>query len=134
MRGPRPAAYKWLLVAESANGGFLAASGFGFVGSTQLLLSDFLGDRSLYIATDIFPQSIEETHALAIYSYLPRRWDWQGGFFHFKNYFQSRVTTLGEQLSSAQVFSERSFGALVGVSYPFDRFRRADLQFTPMFV
>ncbi len=130
----RPAPYRWRFGAESANGGFLAASGFGFVGSTQLLFSDFLGDRSLYVAADVMPQALEETNALAIYSYLPRRWDWQGGFFHFKNYYQSRVTTLGEQLSSAQVFSERSFGALGGVSYPFDRFRRADLQFTQMFV
>jgi outer membrane protein assembly factor BamA len=82
----------------------------------------------------VFPGSLEETNALAIYSYLPRRWDLSAGAFHFKNYFQSRVTTLGEQLSSAQIFSERTFGALGEMSYPFDRFRRVDFQFTQMFV
>jgi Tol biopolymer transport system component len=126
--------YHWKLGAESANGGFAAATGYGFIGSTSLLFSDFLGDRNLYIATDVFPGSLEETNALAIFSYLPRRWDWSAGAFHFKNYFQSRVTTLGEQLSSAQVFSERTFGALAQASYPFDRFRRIDAGFTQMFV
>jgi outer membrane protein assembly factor BamA len=97
-------------------------------------MSDFLGDRSLYIAADLSPGSLDETNALVMYSYLPRRWDLSGGMFHFKNYYQSRVTTLGEQLGSAQVFSERTFGALGQVSYPFDRFRRADFAFTQMFV
>jgi hypothetical protein len=132
--GQDPEPYHWKLGAEQANGGFAAATGYGFIGSTSLLFSDFLGDRNLFIATDVFPGSLEETNALAIYSYLPRRWDWSAGVFHFKNYFQSRVTTLGEQLSSAQVFSERTFGGLGQLSYPFDRFRRTDLEFTQMFV
>ena len=132
--GQKAEGYRWHLGAEQANGGFAAATGFGFVGSTSLLFSDFLGDRSLYIATDVFPGSLEETNALVMYSYLPRRWDLSAGMFHFKNYYQSRVTTLGEQLSSAQVFSERTFGGLGQVSYPFDRFRRADIAFTQMFV
>ncbi len=132
--GQKPEGYRWHLGAESANGAFAAATGFGFIGSTSLLFSDFLGDRSLYIATDVFPGSLEETNALAIYSYLPRRTDYSAGLFHFKNYFQSRVTALGEQLSSAQVFSERTFGGLGTMSYPFDRFRRLELQATQMFV
>jgi Tol biopolymer transport system component len=132
--GQHPAPYHWKLGAESANGGFAAATGYGFIGSTSLLFSDFLGDRNLYIAADVNPGSLEETNALAIYSYLPRRWDWSTGVFHFKNYFQSRVTTLGEQLQSAQVFSERTFGGLAQWSYPFSQFRRTDLGFTQMFV
>lgn len=132
--GQPPARYRSRLAAESINGGFLAASGYGFVGSTQVYFSDFLGDRSLFVATDVFANSLSETNALAIYSFLPKRWDWSVGAFHFKDYFQSRVTTLGEQLGSAQLFSERNFGALGGISYPFDRFRRVDLQFTQMFV
>jgi len=132
--GQAPAPYRSRLSPEAINGGFLAASGYGFVGSTQVYFSDFLGDRSVYVATDVFANSLSETNALAIYSYLPKRWDWSVGAFHFKDYFQSRVTTLGEQLGSAQLFSERNFGALGGVSYPFDRFRRMDFQFTQMFV
>jgi Tol biopolymer transport system component len=130
----KPRGYHWKLGAEAANGQVVAATGYGFAGTTSILFSDFLGDRNLYVATDLFPGSIEETNALAIYSYLPRRWDWAAGAFHFKNYFESRVTTLGEQLSSAQIFSERNFGGLAELSYPFDRFRRMDLQMTQFWV
>lgn len=129
-----PRGYRWKLAPEAANGQVIAATGYGFAGTTAILFSDFLGDRNLYIATDLFPGSIEETNAVAIYSYLPRRWDWGAGAFHFKNYYESRVTTLGEQLSSAQIFSERNFGALAQLSYPFDRFRRLDLQMTQFWV
>ncbi len=132
--GQKPHGYHWKLGAEAANGQVVAATGYGFAGTTSILFSDFLGDRNLYIATDLFPGSLEETNALAIYSYLPRRWDWGVGAFHFKNYYESRATTLGEQLSSAQIFSERNFGGLFELSYPFDKFRRFDLQMTQFWV
>ena len=128
-----PARYKVKLSPDFAGGGFYAASSFGLIGSTQFLLSDFLGDRSLYIATDVFSSSIQETNALVLYSYLPRRWDFSGGLFHFKNYYSSRVTTLGDALGSPRLFSERNFGGLVNASYPFDRFRRMELSFTQLF-
>ncbi len=130
----KPAPYRWRLQPEYFNGGFLAATGYGFVGLTQLVFADFLGDRQLEIATDVFSSSLSESNALLIYNYLPRRWDLQAGLFHFKNYYSSRVTTLGEALGSPQLFSERSFGALLGTSYPFDKFRRVDFEFTQMFV
>lgn len=130
----RPRPYRWRLGAEQANGGFAAASGYGFAGSTSILFSDFLGDRNLYVATDVYPGALEETNALVLYSSLPRRWDWGAGVFHFKNYMLSRTTSLGEQLNSAQIFSERNYGLLGQASYPFDRFRRAEFQVTQMFV
>jgi hypothetical protein len=129
-----PLPYRVHLSPEYAGGGFYAATGYGFVGSSQLLFSDFLGDHSVFIATDVFSASLDETNALAMYSYLPRRWDYSVGVFHFKNYFSSRVTTSGEFLGSARLFSERNFGALANASYPFDRFRRAEFGFTQMFV
>jgi len=131
--GQSPSRYHVRLAPDYAGAGFYAASGFGFVGSTQFVFSDFLGDHNLYVATDIFSSSLEETNALAIYNYLPRRWDLGFGMFHFKNYFSSSVTTLGEQLGSPRLFSERNFGALLSASYPFDRFRRAEFNFTQMF-
>ena len=129
-----PQPFRWRLAPEAVQIGAIAASSYGFAGSTQLLFSDFLGDHSLYLAGDVFSNSIQDANLLAIYSVLPHRLDWSVGVFHLKNYYQSRVTTLGEQLSGAKLFSERSFGALGGVSYPFDRFRRFESQFTQMFV
>ncbi len=128
-----PARYKVRLAPDFAGGGFYAASSFGLIGSTQFLFSDFLGDRSLYIASDVFSSSLQETNALVLYNYLPRRWDFGGGLFHFKNYYSSRVTSLGDALGSPRLFSERTFGALLNASYPFDRFRRAEFSFTQLF-
>ncbi len=130
----RPSRYHVRLAPDYAGGGFYAGSGFGFVGSTQFAFSDFLGDHSLYVATDLFSSSISETNALVVYSYLKRRVDFGAGLFHFKDYFSSQVTTLGEQLDGTRLFSERTFGGLVTASYPFDRFRRAELNLTQMFV
>jgi len=132
--GQKPQPYRWHLEPEALQIGALAASSYGFAGSTQIAFSDFLGDHSLYFAGDVFSNSIQDANALLLYSVLPHRLDWTVGAFHFKNFFQSRVTSLGEQLTSAQLFSEQTFGALAGVSYPFDRFRRVEAQFTQMFV
>jgi len=126
--------YRVRMAPDYAGGGFYAASGVGFAGSTQFQFSDFLGNHQLFISTDIFSNSLEETNALAIYQYLPRRWDLGAGVFHFKNYFSSRVTPLGEQLGGPKLFSERTYGALATAAYPFDRFRRVDFNFTQMFV
>src|SRR5207247_9552458 len=104
--GQTPSPYHVRLAPDYAGAGFYAASGFGFVGSTQFVFSDFLGDHNLFVATDIFSSSLEETNALAIYNYLPRRWDLAFGMFHFKNYFSSTVTTLGEQLGRPRLLSE----------------------------
>jgi len=128
-----PARYRVRLAPDFAGGGFYASSSFGFIGSTQFLLSDFLGNHSIYIATDVFSSSIEETNALAVYNYLPRRWDFGGGVFHFKNYYSSRVTTLGDALGGPRLFSERNFGVLANISYPFDRFRRVEVSLTQLF-
>src|SRR5262249_23490716 len=110
--GQSPAPYKVRLAPDFAGGGFYASSSFGFIGSTQFLFSDFLGNHSIYVATDVFSSSLGETNALAIYNYLPRRWDFGGGLFHFKNYYSSRVTTLGDALGSPRLFSERNFGLI----------------------
>src|SRR5204862_3716933 len=58
----KPVAYHARLAPDYAGGGFYAAAGFGFVGSTQFVFSDFLGDHSLYVATDLFSNSLEETN------------------------------------------------------------------------
>jgi hypothetical protein len=132
--GQKPTRYRWKLAPEAIQVGALAASSFGFAGSTQILFSDFLGDHSLYFAGDVFSNSLSEANALLLYSVLPHRLDWSMGVFHFKSYYRSRVTTLGEQLGSAELFSARTFGALAGWSYPFDRFRRVEAQYTQIFV
>ena len=132
--GQRPLPYRSRLALDYAGSALTAATGYGFTGAAQFLFSDFLGNRSLYIAADLFGGSIDQTNALAIFSYLPLRWDLSLGVFHFNNYYSGRLTTLGEQLSQPRLFSERNFGGLVGLSYPFDRFRRIDFLLTQTFL
>jgi Tol biopolymer transport system component len=129
-----PTPYQVRLSPDYAGGGLIAATGYGFAGSTQLVFSDFLGNHNVYVATNLFGSSLEETNALVVYNYLPRRWDFGGGVFHFKNYYSARITTTGEQLGSPRLFSERSFGALLEAAYPFDRFHRADFNLVQQFV
>jgi Tol biopolymer transport system component len=129
-----PEPYQVKLSPDYVGGGFYASTGYGLVGSTQLLFSDFLGDHSLFVSTDLFTGSLEETNALVLYNYLPRRWDVGFGVFHFKDYYSSRVTQLGENFNRPRLFSDRSFGALMSLAYPFDRFRRVELNLTQMFV
>ena len=131
----QPAApYHPHLSPDFAGGSVIAAPNYGFAGNTQFSFSDFLGNHNLFVATDLIGSSLEETNALAIYNYLPKRWDYGVGLFHFKNYFSSQVTTLGEQLGSPRLFSERNFGALATAAYPFDKFRRVEFNLTQMFV
>jgi len=127
-----PSPYHARLSPDFAGGSVIAAPQYGFAGTTQLAFSDFLGNHSLFVATDLFGGSLEETNLLAIYNYLPRRWDFGVGVFHFKDYFSSRVTTLGEQLGNPRLFSERRYGVLGSASYPFDRFRRVEFNLTVM--
>jgi len=134
MLAQRPTRYHVKMAADYFGGGFYAATGYGFVGSTQLQFSDLLGDRNLFVAADLASSSIAETNILGIYSFLPNRMDYQFGLFHFKNYYSSRVTTFGEALGGPRLFSDRNFGALVGLSYPFDRFTRTELNLTQTFV
>ena len=112
----------------------IAATGFGVMGTVQAAFSDLLGDHRLHLAADVLGRPLDETNGLLVYSYLPRRWDLSAGVFHFLDAYSARYTTTGEALGSARVFTERSFGGLLGASRPFDRFRRLDLEVSQVFV
>ena len=129
---PKP--YRVRFSPDCAGGGVLAATGFGFVGSAALTFSDLLGDQRLTLAADLFGGPLEETNALLLYSYLPRRWDFTAGLFHFKNDRSARISGAEELLGGPRLFSERSFGVLFGASRPFDRFCRLELAFTQSLV
>jgi outer membrane protein assembly factor BamA len=61
--------------------------------------------------------------------------DYGGGIFHFKNYYYSDRTTMGTPIASRgedKLFSERSFGGVMAFSFPLDKYRRFDFDFTAM--
>ena len=129
---PRP--YRRKFSTEFATGQLGFNSAFGLAGSTVISVSDFLGDDRFLISTDIFAGSLDQTNILAYYFYLPKRWDYGFGVFHYKNYYYSRVTSLGEQFSDARRFADRNIGFTGLLSYPFDRFRRVDIDLNNVIV
>ena len=132
--GQKPSPYRVRMSPDYAGGGLYAASGYGVGGQSQFLLSDFLGDQSIYIAADVFSTSFEDLNAIVIYNYLPKRWDYGFGIFHSKNYFSSSVTSLGEPLGRPRDFSERNYGLILSANYPFHRFQRVEFNFGQTFV
>jgi hypothetical protein len=129
----RPAKYRGHLSPDYAGGGFYAST-LGVIGQTQFAFSDFLGNHSLFISADLVSDNLAETNALVGYNYLPRRTQLSLAVFHFKNYYSSEISPLGEHLGVPRLFADRNYGVLLQTAYPFDRFRRLELGYTQMFV
>ena len=124
--------YRIRFSPDYVGGSFQYSSAYGLGGFTQLSLSDVLGNHRISLATEFF-SSFQETDFLGIYSYLKHRVNFGFGVFHFKNYYYASRSTMGIPIGEGRVdrfFSERNYGGLLAMSYPFDKFRRVDLEFT----
>jgi Tol biopolymer transport system component len=132
--GQEPKPYRRKFSTEFASGQLGFNSAFGFAGSTIISVSDFLGNDRFLVSTDIFAGSLDNTNILAYYYYLPKRWDYGFGVFHYKNYYYSRTTPLGEQFQTPQRFSDRNVGFTGLLSYPFNRFKRVDIDLNNVIV
>jgi hypothetical protein len=128
-RGGRISEYKTRFAPDfiGQGAGIFYSTGFGFALSNSIALSDMLGDHRLLAAFNLFGD-IKDSDFLVTYYYLKKRIDYGVGAFHFKNYLNSRSTSLGEGFSSYQLFSERNYGIFGLVSVPFNRFYRMDLE------
>ena len=104
------------------------STGFGFQLFNQIAFSDLLGDHHLSLAFNFF-RSIEDSDFLVEYRYLRKRIDYGIGLFQFKNYLNSRVSSVGETFIDYQLFTERNYGLYALASYPFSTFTRVDLEF-----
>ncbi|MFI5369967.1 MAG: BamA/TamA family outer membrane protein [Candidatus Eisenbacteria bacterium] len=129
----KPSRYRVRYSADYA-GGSLYATNVGALGATQVALSDFLGDRRIDLALGLYSNSLSDANVYVAYNYLPRRTDVTIAAFHYKEYFESRYTSLGEQFSSDQLYSDRNFGGALLLSYPFNQFRRVELGLTQRWV
>jgi Tol biopolymer transport system component len=116
---------RFMLDSSGALGGgavfFSPQAGLGM--ANVLNFSDMLGDHRLSILLNVYG-SIENSDVAASYMFLRKRWDLGVGLFHFKNYYNSAFTTIGEVLPSNAFFSERNYGLTFEATYPFSTFRR----------
>jgi outer membrane protein assembly factor BamA len=107
--------------------GVYFSTGFGFGMSNSIALSDILGNHRLGFAFNLY-SDISESDFLISYYYLKKRIDYGIGLYQFKNYFNSRVTSVGETFGSYRLFSERNFGLFGLASVPFSKYYRMDLE------
>lgn len=107
--------------------GVYFSTGFGFGMSNSIALSDMLGNHRLGFSFNLY-SDIAESDFMISYYYLKKRIDYGLGIYQFKNYFNSRVTSVGETFSSYRLFSERNFGLFGLASVPFSKFYRMDLE------
>jgi Tol biopolymer transport system component len=127
-RGGRIGNYKTRLSPDfiGQGAGLFYSTGFGFGLSNTIALSDILGDHRLIFSFNLFGE-LADSDFLLTYYYLKKRVDYGFGVFHFKNYLNSRATSIGEGFANYQLFSERNYGVFGLVSVPFNKFYRMDL-------
>ena len=106
--------------------GISFSTGFGFGLSNSVALSDMLGNHRLGIAFNLY-SDITESDFLVSYFYLKNRIDYAAGIYQFKNFFNSRMTSMGETFGSYRLFSERNAGLFGQASVPFSTYYRMDL-------
>jgi hypothetical protein len=112
--------------------GAFAYDGFGVSGAIQSTLSDVLGNHRVHAGARVF-RSLSDSDGILSYSYLPRRLDWGISVFHVKDYLHDHRTTFGQPIGEEgerAFFSERQWGAMGSVAYPFHTFRRISLDVT----
>ncbi len=107
--------------------GLFFSTGLGFGMMNQVAVSDLLGDHHIFLLFGLYG-SLEDSDIMLSYYYLKRRLDYSFGIFQFKNYLNSRVSSVGEIFTDYRYFSERNYGVFTNVSFPFSMFTRADLE------
>jgi Tol biopolymer transport system component len=108
--------------------GLFFSTGFGFGLVNQVAFSDLLGDHHLFLAFNIY-RSLEDSDLMISYYYLKKRIDYAVGVFQFKNYLNSRFSSVGEAFLDYRYFTERNYGIFGLASFPFSTFTRFDLEF-----
>jgi hypothetical protein len=108
--------------------GLFFSTGFGFGLANEIGFSDLLGDHHLYLSFSIY-RSLEDSDFMVRYFYLKNRINYSLGIFQFKNYLNSRVTSIGEHFIDYRLFTERNYGLFALASFPFSTFTRFDLEF-----
>jgi Tol biopolymer transport system component len=131
---PRWGGYRPGLRLDVLGGGAQAAHGFGFTGDVQFNLSDVVGNRGLETSIDVIAEKVEDFNALAAFRSMGGRLDWGFGAFHYGNFFSTRVMPLADMIDAPRLYSDRVYGGFLSFHYPFDRFRRLELNPTVMIV
>ncbi|MFH1841831.1 MAG: BamA/TamA family outer membrane protein [bacterium] len=119
-------------MSQALGGGaiyFSSAVGLGM--ANIISLSDILGNHRLRFLVNFYG-SLDNSDLAASYFYLKRRVNLGVGLFHYHNYYNSFMTSVGELLPNDTFFAERNYGLFALASYPFNTFQRLDLELQAM--
>lgn len=122
--GYRVRPYKTKFTPDIISGGLQYDSFFGFQGQTVFIFSDYLGDHQILVATDLV-NTIDQSNIQMFYLYNKLRVDFSIGVFHTKNYYLD---------ANDELFSDRFYGLLGGMSWPRSRFTRLEFTAATFFI
>jgi len=116
--------YKTKFTPDFISGGLQYDTFFGFQGQTVFAFSDYLGDHQIYIATDLV-NTIDQSNIQFYYLYNRLRVDFTVGLFHTKNFYVD---------ANDELFSDRFYGLVGGMSWPRSKFTRLELNAATYFI
>ena len=99
---------------------FGGGSGSNVAGRAAVIFADYLRDHVFFLDLSVIG-SFDYTQGLALYENRSRRLTWAAGAFHF---VQQQLDRLDPRL----VYFQRDFGLVGVLRYPFDRYRRFELE------
>jgi len=109
-KGATVSKYKLKLAPDFVgSGGVYFATGYGFGLANTIAMSDILGNHRMILSFNI-QRDIADSDILTTYYYLKRRINYGIGFFQFRNFLNSRVSSIGESFRDYRLFAERNYG------------------------
>jgi hypothetical protein len=99
---------------------FGGGSGSNVAGRAAVLFADYLRDHVFFLDLSVLG-SFDYTQGLALFENRSRRVSWAAGAFHF---VQQQLDRLDPRL----VYFQRDFGLVGILKYPFDRYRRLEVE------
>ncbi|MDI6703828.1 MAG: peptidase MA family metallohydrolase [bacterium] len=113
--------YKTKFSFDWISGGLLYSTSTGFSASTELALSDILGDHRFILLTDYLSvvSRASTLNFYLTYHYLAKRTPIYIGIYNWKDYY----------LYSGKRYIREIYGGSIGTDYPIDKFRRIELYY-----
>jgi dipeptidyl aminopeptidase/acylaminoacyl peptidase len=112
--------YKLRFTPDLVSGALSYDTFFGFRGQSFIMISDIFGNHTFFLATDLI-NTIDQSNFQLLYQNAAERMDFGIGIFHTKYYYIDYRDRL---------FSDRLYGLMGMVSFPFSKYTRFDLGLT----
>lgn len=116
--------YEVKFTADYIGGGFAYDSFFGLRGQTVFMFSDYLGNHTIIIYTDLV-NTLDQSNIQAYYFNSTHRTNYGFGLLHTKNFYLD---------ASDFLFSDRFYGAQAFARRPFSTFSRLELTASQYFI